>query len=317
MPLFKMLRRWRGFTLIELLVVIAIIAILIGLLLPAVQKVREAAARMSCQNNLKNISLAIVNCADQHEGVMPPGLGLYPTREGVPENGEGGLFMHILPYIEQDNLYKATRVITAPWIPNGDDRNYPQAYTATWTPSPALALPTFSQWNPTLQQTKVKPYLCPSDPTTDGVWAQSVTSYAYNGQIFGISYQWGWGMGTRRFPASISDGTSNTIFVTERVVQAYGSSTWAPDGGFNYYPDWGPSIASPEAGEQLKGLAAKFEVQPRGTSGNGNRAVSPHTGGINAALGDGSVRFVSQGVSAQTWWFALTPASGDILGNDW
>jgi prepilin-type N-terminal cleavage/methylation domain-containing protein len=328
MPLLRLLRRWRGFTLIELLVVIAIIAILIGLLLPAVQKVREAAARMSCQNNLKQITLATINCADQHEGQLPPGLGLYPTRQGVPNNGEGGLLFHILPYIEQDNLYKQTLVTTASWMPNGDDRNYPQAYTSTWTPDPSLAQPTYSQWNPTLQQTKVKPYICPSDPSTNNVWAQSYTSYAFNGQVFGISYQWGWGQGTSRFPAAIQDGTSNTIFFTEKEVKSVGNgSVWGPDNGFNYWPDWGPVIASPEAGEQAKGLAAIFIVQPKngctndwgesGFCGDPNRANSPHTAGINAALGDGSVRFVAQGVSPATWWAALTPAAGDLPGNDW
>src|SRR5947199_1967059 len=102
-------RRWRitGFTLIELLVVIAIIAILIGLLVPAVQKVREAANRIRCTNNLKQMSLATVNCADQHEGKLPPSIGLYPGT-GTPAafQSNGGTFLHILPYIEQDNLFK-------------------------------------------------------------------------------------------------------------------------------------------------------------------------------------------------------------------
>src|SRR5579864_9556479 len=98
----SMRRDRRAFTLIELLVVIAIIAILIGLLLPAVQKVREAAARTQCLNNLKQIGLATIDCADAHASILPPGLGTYPNRNGSPNNGEGGLFYHILPYIEQD-----------------------------------------------------------------------------------------------------------------------------------------------------------------------------------------------------------------------
>src|SRR5262249_339745 len=108
MPFFRRLRLSRGFTLVELLVVIAIIGILIGLLLPAVQKIREAAARIQCANNLKQITLANANCADTHEGIMPPGLGLYPNRMGSENNGEGGLFLHLLPYVEQDNLYSAS-----------------------------------------------------------------------------------------------------------------------------------------------------------------------------------------------------------------
>src|SRR5436309_2337054 len=99
-------RGWRGFTLIELLVVIAIIAILIALLLPAVQKVREAAARAQCQNNLKQICLATISAADAYNKRLPAGLGLYPNPSSAGNNGSGGLLFHILPFIEQQGAYR-------------------------------------------------------------------------------------------------------------------------------------------------------------------------------------------------------------------
>src|SRR5690242_5964135 len=240
MALLRFFRRGRGFTLIELLVVIAIIAILIGLLLPAVQKVRQAAARIQCGNNLHQLALAVANCADQHDGVMPPGLGLYPSRTPTDFNGQGGFFFHLLPYVEQDNGYKAS-------LGTDGRNNNKKTYTA---------------WNQ--QNLTVKTYYCPSDPTRDTGWAKSTTSYAFNGNIFGVSYPWGWGMGTQRFPAFITDGTSNTIFITEKAVNSYGSTNWTPDSGFNFWGDWGPEISSPEDNRLPTGpkVIPPFQVQP-------------------------------------------------------
>src|SRR5713101_4497856 len=118
MPQLHMFRIWRAFALMELLVVIAIIGTLVGLLLPAVQKIRDAAARISCANNLRQLVLATQNCADTR-GVMPPGWGTdgpglqvdwaySPVNPLYPSYRTGSLFYHLLPYIEQDNLYKST-----------------------------------------------------------------------------------------------------------------------------------------------------------------------------------------------------------------
>jgi prepilin-type N-terminal cleavage/methylation domain-containing protein/prepilin-type processing-associated H-X9-DG protein len=289
MPFFRLLKRWRGFTLIELLVVIAIIAILIGLLLPAVQKVREAALRMQCQNNLKQIALASVDASDTYQGLMPPGDGLYPSRVPSANNSYASVFFHIMPFMEQNNAYKAT---LQPNDPHGNNNPFP-----TYSPF----------WN--VLQGQVKNYTCPSDPSSDlsaGNWNSGASSYAYNGQAFPVYWS-----GYHRFPASITDGTSNTVFFTEQRAVCTG-----------FWPDWGPSIAD-SAWPQPTGPASIFLVQPAPqkqcpfSDGSQYRAVSPHTGGINVSLGDGSVRFVAQGVSPNTWWHALTPDVGDLLGSDW
>jgi prepilin-type N-terminal cleavage/methylation domain-containing protein len=284
---------WRGFTLIELLVVIAIIAILIGLLVPAVQKVREAAARLQCSNNLKQIGLATINCADQHGGKLPPSIGLYPSN-GQPAggNGDGGFFLHILPYIEQNNLYNATSV-----TPEPNDRNGGQQ--------------TYSQWTAAAQNATVKTYVCPSDYTySPGQGGYG--GYGVNGQLFRHNYQWG-GVGLSIFPATLSDGTSNTIMVTEKLAHC-NTGVYLN----NYWPDWGPLISSSDHGDPT-GTAAMFQLQPKGNPAacDGGRASSPHSGGINTGLGDGSVRFVGSGVSATSWWYALTPNGGEVFDSTW
>ncbi|HEY1860381.1 MAG TPA: DUF1559 domain-containing protein [Gemmataceae bacterium] len=292
MPGARSVRSLRAFTLIELLVVIAIIVVVLGLLLPAVQKVRGAAARLQCANNLKQIALATVHCASTHSSNLPPSYGLYPRLVQTPNNGEGGLFFFILPYIEQDNLYQASFVVVGD---NNDNRNGLNA--------------TYSQWTTAIEQARVKTYICPSDRTnTDNVGA--LTSYAHNGQLFQQTF---WNAGYAKYPTSIPDGTSNTIMYTEKLAQcAYGSHR------NNYWPDWGPLIASYEYANPV-GPAALFQMNPVGVPANcnGEIASSPHTGGINAALCDGSVRFVKRGIHPTTWWIALTPDQGDILPSDW
>jgi prepilin-type N-terminal cleavage/methylation domain-containing protein len=304
MPRMRLFRGWRGFTLIELLVVIAIIAILIGLLLPAVQKVREAANRMQCQNNLKQMSLAIINMADTNQGNLPPSIGIYPNIYKSPYNGDGGILFFLLPYIEQNNLYNSSL------DPTGDfkgNRNGPN--------------PTYTQWHTIIRNAIVKTYICPSDYTqTAGLKAHS--SYGINGVIFRYT-SWG-NIGLSRYPATITDGTSNTIFFTDKLARCRTGAY--PN---NYWPDWGPLMYSIDdrgdpVGPPYRGMTTyppTPQIMPNMVGSlancNGGWPSSPHTGGINVGVGDGHVRFVPQGISAVTWWDAFTPNVGDLLGPDW
>jgi prepilin-type N-terminal cleavage/methylation domain-containing protein len=226
-PRVPFFRRWRGFTLIELLVVIAIIAILIGLLLPAVQKVREAAARTQCSNNFKQIGLATINFADTNQTYLPPANGWFPYdagAQGVQGQVYGTELVQILPYIEQQNLLKAS---------------YNGVYYAVNVPTNGGTA-------------RIKTYVCPSDPSVGFAatlnwngytWGQGDCSYAGNFQVFGPplpSWQGGY-----RYPYSLTDGTSNTILYAEKYAGCGG-------GGNLWAWGWDPSPF------KVAGAAGKF-----------------------------------------------------------
>ena len=308
----------RGFTLIELLVVIAIIAVLIALLVPAVQKVRESAARTQCLNNLKQIGVA-VHAINNTYGVLPPAAApdgwTATTTCAVPYRGNNWTFhAWLLPYIEQQPLYDMLTLGSSP----------PGGYCG-------------GQY-----MVNIPTYRCPSDNTTSastgfsqtlagGAENFAVSNYVSNYLCFGDPYAASDAaciQGFSSIPRSFPDGTSVTIIFTE----AYGSC--GSTGGVNVSGNadtaslwadsttpWRPIFCHNTATKTVNpGFAPcnMFQVQPTefGTC-DPSASQSPHTGGINALLGDGSVRFVAMGISANTWADACDPRDNNPPGSDW
>jgi prepilin-type N-terminal cleavage/methylation domain-containing protein len=292
-----------GFTLIELLVVIAIIAVLIALLLPAVQKVREAASRTQCRNNLKQIGLALHMFHDG-TGAFPPGY-FDPTPWPQPDNGPGwGWGYFLLPYLEQENLFKQINFN----LDVGDPANAGPAATF------------------------LKVFYCPSDANlttftiTDGAlrsWTLAQASYvACNGND-GVDdfttppHTGAFVRATRGYRiADIPDGLSNTFFVGERTVKL-SYSTWigGPTGALN------PFIQAPgNFGAEVTLLMCHAGPTAPNAQGvpDADATACAHLYGVHFLFGDGAVHWISNQVAIPVWMALATRAGGEpVQGGDY
>jgi len=331
--------RRRAFTLIELLVVIAIIAVLIALLLPAVQAAREAARRIQCVNNAKQIGLAIHNYHSISNSLPPgriwapiPGGSQFPTIFSGAQNTPW--FVLMLPQFEQQALYNAFNFTLGS---EGPLTPFPQGFLA----------------NTTVGATRVAMFQCPSDTAMTFQIPTAYAGGALSGPVFTKgNYAASWGNtdwkqedlppvtylpsafghnGGLSF-ASVRDGLSTTVFMAE-VLQAgindvRGLMWSAIPGGCSFMTRYTPNgtIDYLNAGKVGDYLQSPFCTSDPGhglpcTSGAKDvtafaGARSRHSGGVNVLMGDGSVRFVKDSINAQTWIAINSIQSGEVVGAD-
>jgi prepilin-type N-terminal cleavage/methylation domain-containing protein len=331
-----------AFTLIELLVVIAIIAVLIGLLVPAVQKVRGAAARIKCANNLHQIGLAMHLYMDTNNGLPPNGYFAY-NGSAMVQTSPWSALSRILPFIEQENLYR-----------NID-------FTTGYSTQPGIS------------SRRIATYICPSEVNDHGSGTDPVYSnknwtlnYAVNlgtwavltnkaGAMPGGDGAFSPNQGFR--PANFIDGMSNTLAMSEvksyttRIGGSVNTMTFAPPppppsspadlGGFSLaafdptkmtHVEWVDgkvhetgftTVFPPNTLVAFASGGTTYDVDfvsaTEANLGDTYAAVTSrsfHTGGVNALLMDGSARFVNNGISTATWRALGTRAGGDVPGSD-
>jgi len=298
-----------GFTLIELLVVIAIIAVLIGLLLPAVQKVREAAARMSCQNNMKQLGLAVHQYNDLAKSLPKADSGIYPS----PQGKQRGWLIYLLPFLEEENRYRQIDLTKG-----GLD-------TSINTLSGVSNLSVIQQ--------NLKVVMCPSDGTVDtpqmgndqaastllalGNYSQNVGDHINGAGSTGFPGSLAYGNGATNYTntrgvmsrygygakfSEIKDGLSNTFFVGE-VIPAYCS-----------WQDWGYQNFATTAWPLNYGNA-QFQAGTFTRTGNPSECIvfrSFHSGGANFLFGDGSVRMLTDFIDYTLYRALASRAGGEV-----
>ncbi len=309
-----------AFTLIELLVVIAIIAILIGLLLPAVQKVREAAARSTCQNKLKQFALAFHSHHDAVKHLPSGSVTGWDTHLTCPDHGwsfgvhRNPWSVAILPYMEQENLFRGFNQSDSFWIfMENSSANTNRALQLT--PNLAFRCPSdpFDRASPT---TNYMPVAGGGPPAGDGCVATANTSFVLfrNGATF---------LNSKTRLENIRDGTSSTYLIAETKYQVASASTskqsfWAagiafPHSMWRYYTNLTGAVVGinqlPGGGDITASHPRGWELEPA----VGQSMGSFHTGGTNVAFADGAVRFVRESLPLETHRGLATINGNEVL----
>jgi prepilin-type N-terminal cleavage/methylation domain-containing protein len=345
-------QRQKAFTLIELLVVIAIIAILIGLLLPAVQKVREAAARMTCSNNLKQIGLAVHNFSSTYNGGMP--YEWYPIGQSNGWTLAGGSsFYALLPYLEQGNAYNGTGGSSQQTFSNAAS-TVMKVFTCPSDASPAQvgAIYNNATWPSMvwINGAGTPPSNVPPDPNNGNPAQFAGGSYAYNHQVLNKS---------ANISRTFQDGTSNTLLVSERIQDCFSTSVVST--GIHYYTTWAdpwtscwfaggtvgavgairppnaagvyPAVPSPSTSvpsvssttgyvrptaSTIAGNGWLWTVQAGASSANCARTnfSSSHASTVQCVFADGSVHSLPSGYDLSNLYFVSTPGNGDLWPGD-